>query len=401
MEYKSTEYARLQSQPMTVEKFLADEESIFKIHPRQMLTQSSVADAVLRLVEQIEQWSGTAPELLDELQLRVRVQGDRPENWPTSGPSLAQQLRQLQPSLRARGCEVEPQERELRRIWSLRRVTDSGPPRAVDVQRVTQQPLARTLFQIAQQQGPWSGTAPELLDQIELRATDQEKRQANWPFNGPALAEQLRTVQSTLSAVGWQLEEKTESPRGIWLLRRTKLETPLLEGRLNHLRARIDNDPLSARRGAKGYYLDCLIPNREIKKYGSDPATLAPSDGQQAASGSDSAAPISRHGERQLIYRIKLTASYWLGLIALDSADYSVAANYVGKRTLDAAPRGIWAPGARYNLARAYEAMGRRGNDPQQLEKARTYYLADEDSPQRYGNQLRARRLQSLISQGP
>jgi hypothetical protein len=54
---------------------------------------------------------------------------------------------------------------------------------------------------------------------------------------------------------------------------------------------------------------------------------------------------------------------------------------------LESDPEGPWKNGARYNLARCYEAMGR-------IEDARQLYLID-DSPQRHGCLLRARQLEA------
>jgi len=86
----------------------------------------------------------------------------------------------------------------------------------------------------------------------------------------------------------------------------------------------------------------------------------------------------------------KQHASYWLGLSHMEQRDYQVAANWLKTRTLDANPEGPWKNGARYNLARCYEALGR-------VDEARQLYLID-DSPQRHGCLLRARQLETLTS---
>ncbi len=85
----------------------------------------------------------------------------------------------------------------------------------------------------------------------------------------------------------------------------------------------------------------------------------------------------------------KRYASYWLGLIALQSEDYPSAINYFTRRTLAASPNGPWSCGATYNLARTYEASG------QPAEAAQTYQ-SDTTSPARAGNLLRARWLKML-----
>ena len=83
--------------------------------------------------------------------------------------------------------------------------------------------------------------------------------------------------------------------------------------------------------------------------------------------------------------RIKVDASYWLGLLRFDLGDYEVAAHWLKDQTLESEPDGPWAAGARYNLARTYERLGR-------TEEA-AKLLATGDSPQSYGNKLRARWL--------
>jgi tetratricopeptide (TPR) repeat protein len=86
-----------------------------------------------------------------------------------------------------------------------------------------------------------------------------------------------------------------------------------------------------------------------------------------------------------LLRHAKQDASFWLGLVCYEQADYPVAADYFAKRTIEATPNGPWTQAARYNLARTYEAMG-------QIDDAITLYESDT-SPQRHGNKLRARRL--------
>jgi hypothetical protein len=90
---------------------------------------------------------------------------------------------------------------------------------------------------------------------------------------------------------------------------------------------------------------------------------------------------------KRLQVEAKQHASYWLGLTHMEEKDYEVAINWLKVRTLESDPEGPWKNGARYNLARCYEAMGR-------IEDARQLYLID-DSPQRHGCLLRARQLEA------
>jgi tetratricopeptide (TPR) repeat protein len=83
----------------------------------------------------------------------------------------------------------------------------------------------------------------------------------------------------------------------------------------------------------------------------------------------------------------KAASSYWLGLLIYDVGDYEVAARWLGDRTLDRDPKGKWADGARYNLARTYEALGQYDDAIKTLESD------PETAPQRYGNLVRAKQL--------
>jgi hypothetical protein len=83
----------------------------------------------------------------------------------------------------------------------------------------------------------------------------------------------------------------------------------------------------------------------------------------------------------------KADASYWLGLLSFDLGKYSVAHDWFATRTLEAMPQGPWTPGATYNLARTYEAQG-------DLSAAMELLRSDDDSPQAYGNRLRAKLLE-------
>ncbi len=79
--------------------------------------------------------------------------------------------------------------------------------------------------------------------------------------------------------------------------------------------------------------------------------------------------------------RMQLDATYWLGQIRFDQGDYATAAEFF-QRTLNLLGKRARATGVRYNLARAYEALGDYDKAIEQFEA--------EGSP---ASQLRARRL--------
>lgn len=163
---------------------------------------------------------------------------------------------------------------------------------------------------------------------------------------------------------------------------------PLVQGRHRQLRGMLEGGTLDAkeqREGALELYIKARIPLAFIEKLDKDPDVqrllgLArgpferPEDWRNRLEG---AKVVSR---RSLNY-----ASYWLGLAHFDLGNYSVAANWLDQLTLAVEPDGPWVASARFNLARAQEALG-------EIDAARSLYLTDE-SPQRHGCILRARRL--------
>jgi tetratricopeptide (TPR) repeat protein len=91
--------------------------------------------------------------------------------------------------------------------------------------------------------------------------------------------------------------------------------------------------------------------------------------------------------KRQVYADSKAAAAYWLGLLSYDRGNYEIALNWLGDRTLDQNRSSRWANGARYNLARTYEALGNREEAIKLLESD------PQEAPQRHGNLLRAKQL--------
>jgi tetratricopeptide (TPR) repeat protein len=97
--------------------------------------------------------------------------------------------------------------------------------------------------------------------------------------------------------------------------------------------------------------------------------------------------------ERAMRSAAKAAASYWVGLLSYDRGNYQVAADWIGERSLDRNPQGKWAPGARYNLARSYEKLGRIDDAIKLLESD------PHDAPQRQGNLIRAQQLRAQAAE--
>ena len=79
-------------------------------------------------------------------------------------------------------------------------------------------------------------------------------------------------------------------------------------------------------------------------------------------------------------------ATYFMGLCHFDDGNFNAAEEWFKFRVLQDSQDSPWLAGARYNLARCYEAQGK-------WSEARELYLADE-SPQKIGNFLRAQRIE-------
>jgi hypothetical protein len=130
--------------------------------------------------------------------------------------------------------------------------------------------------------------------------------------------------------------------------------------------------------GAKGYYLRARPTDANIDRFHL-PAEVLKQIRQEDVSKIEA-------GQILVMRRAKQNASYWLGLVHYEQQNYPEAVDFFSNRTLKATPGGPWSAGARYNLARSYEAMG-------QNDKAIVLLESDKQSPQSHGNQLRARRL--------
>lgn len=90
---------------------------------------------------------------------------------------------------------------------------------------------------------------------------------------------------------------------------------------------------------------------------------------------------------RRAYDEMKGDATYRLGVITLAEKEYEAAVDYLGRMTLEANPEGVWADGARVNLATAHLGLGDRA------EAARL--LREDPSPQRFGSRILAERIEA------
>jgi tetratricopeptide (TPR) repeat protein len=165
----------------------------------------------------------------------------------------------------------------------------------------------------------------------------------------------------------------------------------LMQARQLHFRGILDSEGDSGESAIK-FYLATRIPEAQLDRLG-ELEELQRSLGLYRARGENDvmwAAKVAT--TRDVVGRSKEHASYWLGLTQYELGRFGAACEWFERRTLDANPDSAWAQGARYNLGRALEAMGK-------LAEARKHYLASENSPQHHGNLVRARMLARRIAE--
>jgi len=121
----------------------------------------------------------------------------------------------------------------------------------------------------------------------------------------------------------------------------------LWNGRASQLRGRFTGE-----RNAFSYYLKVHIPDEAIEKGARPP-------------GNTFAEP-----QRRLIRVAKGHAAYWMGWHRTKMGDMRAAQNHLQKRTLEQQPGGPFTSGARYNLARVYEAQGEQDLERGEAESA-------------------------------
>ena len=159
---------------------------------------------------------------------------------------------------------------------------------------------------------------------------------------------------------------------------------PLGMGRKRHLSGVFQDRP--GEPGAKQRYMQARdVPDQEIVQFATNVNLQEAMGLQRSPIESDAAWSARVAGMQEHLRRAKFDASYWLGLIQFAEERYEPASQWLRKRTLEEQKQSPWRDGARYNLARCYERMGR-------VAEARELYLEDE-SPQQHGNLIRARRL--------
>lgn len=215
---------------------------------------------------------------------------------------------------------------------------------------------------------------------VELRLTGDRK--VVLTIAASALAERLRSMKHVKGTGLWDLPYRALAQQELPAAREAAarelahyqvailpqdlrpVAAALQQGRLMHIRGVYMQAEDESSASANAMYSHARLPKADLDRLNLEPQ------------------------QRALLDHTKQDASFWLGLVAFERERYPGAIDHFRKRTLEESPTGPWTAGARYNLARCYEALGR-------YEEAIALYEQD-DSPQRHGNLLRARRLKAL-----
>ncbi|MDX1947442.1 MAG: CDC27 family protein [Pirellulaceae bacterium] len=193
-------------------------------------------------------------------------------------------------------------------------------------------------------------------------------------------AEQLKKLKD--DSQKWSLFRLAAPPDEILMCE----GNPITWGRNLQLQGRLENRETERLVGARALFMESRMTEQQIE-------ALATSENARRAMSFASSLPKDEKFRAQVMQRYldmfrrtKQHATYFLALTYFDDGKYEAAAEWLRDRTLDSPYPTPWEAGARYNLARCYEALGR-------WEDARRILAADEDSPQKHGNHLRAQWL--------
>jgi hypothetical protein len=188
------------------------------------------------------------------------------------------------------------------------------------------------------------------------------------------------SISPSILAGQWKSAHAGDVRLWLWpyatIRRRSHLGVPAIQSRLAALLPFYAMPSAPLRRGRVLYLKGKFVGDDSAVQYFQ---SARPSNRELSSS--------SAHPMEKLVYlRGKQDASYWLGLIAFQRNDYPTAVDYFANRTLLFMPNGPWTDGARYNLARTFEASG----DP---ERAILQYEEGVNSPGYLGDLLRAKWL--------
>lgn len=164
-------------------------------------------------------------------------------------------------------------------------------------------------------------------------------------------------------------------------------QSPLARGRIMYLRNQIENREEEP--GAKALLIQARVSEMNLKDFETN-EELHRQLGISRVSRNEQQWQAQLTMFKGMLTETKQHASFWLGMCQLESGRPDAAVEWLKLRTLEPWPDGLWAPLARYDLARAYEQLG-------DLAEAQRLLLSDK-SLQEHGNYLRARMLEKRLA---
>ncbi len=344
-------------------------------------------------------FAGLARQMeVDVVMLGIREEGERPRPWlPAALIDGCLYLfdTQLGLPIPAEGVTGVATLEQVRAEPRLLRQLDVGrehryPVSADQLERVVAlldaAPQALTLRMLLIERQPTSG--PPLA--LSIRPERWAERLEPCGLAGVELWETPFETWIYRLALERRAREDVQLMRGLffeeWILGE---DTPLTQGRQQHFRGRFDSEDEAELEGAKALYLRARVPDSMIEQIPTSPR-VQQSLGIVRGRQNDPEWEAHLKHSQQMVIRTKQNASFWLALIHFDTGRYEDAHDWLKLRCLEAHEDGPWTAGARYNLARVLERLGRK-------EAARELLLLD-DSPQQHGNLLRARALREQLA---
>jgi hypothetical protein len=215
------------------------------------------------------------------------------------------------------------------------------------------------------------------------------------------IAEQMRKCRGVEDVAIWQLPFETtwyqshreevarDDPRvardlfvnfGVFEIR-----NPLVRGRQLHFRGVFENQ--GEEKGAKALYMEARTPQSQIDRVDTSFEVQRQMGLVRNRDERDLAWRNRIASTKLLMSQAKQHATYWLGLSQVATGRRDSAIDWFVRRVIEGDVESPWHQGARYNAGRAFEAQGK-------IAEACQWYRADEESPQRHGNLLRANWLE-------
>ncbi|MEX2026349.1 MAG: tetratricopeptide repeat protein, partial [Pirellulaceae bacterium] len=158
---------------------------------------------------------------------------------------------------------------------------------------------------------------------------------------------------------------------------------PLMHARHLHLQGNFDTPPdEESQLGARQRYSQLRLSDKRIESVDDSLGREILGLGNLDLPSDPAARKAELDNMKAVMQIARQHATYWIALSHAETGNNEIAVEWFRDLVLTADPDTPWQTGARYNLGRCYEALGKR-------DEARKIYLAD-DSPQRHGNVLRA-----------